>query len=75
MMDPSKRLTATEALQHVWIVETTAPATVPPAKDLVVPRLNHRLRRFVGMNKLKKVALNVIAQQLTEAEIGHLRKV
>lgn len=38
-------------------------------------RINHRLRRFVGMSKLKKVALNVIAQQLTEAEIGHLREV
>lgn len=38
-------------------------------------RINHRLRRFVGMSKLKKVALNVIAQQLTEAEIGHLRGV
>lgn len=38
-------------------------------------RINHRLRRFVGMSKLKKVALNVIAQQLTEVEIGHLREV
>lgn len=38
-------------------------------------RINHRLRRFVGMSKLKKVALNVIAQQLTEKEIGHLRGV
>lgn len=38
-------------------------------------RINHRLRRFVGMSKLKKVALNVIAQKLTEAEIGHLRGV
>lgn len=38
-------------------------------------RINHRLRRFVGMSKLKKVALNVIAQQLTEVEIGHLRGV
>lgn len=27
------------------------------------------------MSKLKKVALNVIAQQLTETEIGHLRGV
>lgn len=38
-------------------------------------RINHRLRRFVRMSKLKKVALNVIAQQLTETEIGHLRGV
>jgi serine/threonine protein kinase len=41
--------------------------------ELTMERINVRLRRFVGMNKLKKVALNVIAQQLTEAQIGHLR--
>jgi calcium-dependent protein kinase len=41
--------------------------------ELTLERINVRLRRFVGMNKLKKVALNVIAQQLTEAQIGHLR--
>ena len=34
-------------------------------------RINQRLRRFVGMGKLKKVTLNVIAQELTEADIGH----
>ena len=28
---------------------------------------------ILGMNKLKKVALNVIAEQLTEREIEHLK--
>ncbi len=31
--------------------------------------------RFIGMNKLKRVALNVIAQQLSEAQIGNMREV
>lgn len=56
------------------------PVRLPPflpsgLRQVSMQRINHRLRRFVGMSKLKKVALNVIAQQLTEAEIGHLRGV
>jgi EF hand len=50
-----------------------AGATSTGNGELTMARINVRLRRFVGMNKLKKVALNVIAQQLTEAQIGHLR--
>ena len=33
-----------------------------------------RLHTFVAMNRLKKIALNVIAAELTEAEIGDLKK-
>ncbi|CAM9457643.1 unnamed protein product, partial [Laminaria digitata] len=38
-------------------------------------QLSSRLKRFIGMNHLKRTALNVIANQLTEADIGHLRGV
>lgn len=37
--------------------------------------IKHSMQRFGRMGKLKKVALNVIAQHLTENEIGHLRGV
>ena len=36
-------------------------------------RLRNSLRRFIGMNKLKRLALNVIAEQLTEADMGSLK--
>lgn len=29
-----------------------------------------RLKKFIGMSNLKRAALNVIANQLTEADIG-----
>ncbi len=35
--------------------------------------LRNSLRRFIGMNKLKRLALNVIAEQLTEADMGSLK--
>lgn len=36
--------------------------------------VGRRLHAFVAMNRLKRIALNVIASELTEAEIGDLRK-
>lgn len=37
-------------------------------------RMHHRLKRFVGAGNLKKMALNIIASNLAEEDIGHLRK-
>ncbi|KAG5185335.1 calcium-dependent protein kinase [Tribonema minus] len=82
-MDPTERLTAPQALDHPWFEKAEeaadsaapAPSLEEALSDVTLQRINYRLRRFVGMGKLKKVALNVIAQQLTEAQIGHLRDV
>ena len=44
---------------------------VPSASRMDAPiQLSGRLKRFIGMNHLKRTALNVIANQLTEADIG-----
>ena len=42
--------------------------------DMTLGDVGRRLHAFVAMNRLKKIALNVIASELTEAEIGDLRK-
>eukprot|EP00752_Nemacystus_decipiens_P008887 g7932.t1 len=87
--DPAARMSATQSINHSWfdtpsggaIADATAAAaggaseSTPGGDHVNMQRINHRLRRFVRMSKLKKVALNVIAQQLTETEIGHLRGV
>ncbi|CAM9766112.1 unnamed protein product [Chrysoparadoxa australica] len=73
--EPSKRLTAQEALEHPWITkdyDAVPPAVLP---EDMKQRISYRLRRFVGMNKLKKVALNVIAQRLAETEAIQMRAV
>ncbi|CAN0196035.1 unnamed protein product, partial [Phaeothamnion confervicola] len=67
--DPAKRLTASQALVHPWFEKDTQ-ANLKANTS----RINHRLRRFVGMNNMKKVALNIIARNLHEGDIGHLRK-
>ncbi|KAL0369188.1 UNVERIFIED_CONTAM: Calcium-dependent protein kinase [Sesamum calycinum] len=54
---------------HPWIVDDT----VAPDKPLGSAVLS-RLKQFSAMNKLKKMALRVIAERLSEEEIGGLKQ-
>ncbi|KAB1201675.1 Calcium-dependent protein kinase SK5, partial [Morella rubra] len=54
---------------HPWIVDDT----VAPDKPLDSAVLS-RLKQFSAMNKLKKMALRVIAERLSEEEIGGLKE-
>ncbi|GAB2217550.1 hypothetical protein Drorol1_Dr00000747 [Drosera rotundifolia] len=67
--DPKKRITAHQVLCHPWIVDDT----VAPDKPLDSAVLT-RLKQFSAMNKLKKMALRVIAERLSEEEIGGLKE-
>ncbi|CAD6226687.1 unnamed protein product [Miscanthus lutarioriparius] len=67
--DPRKRLTAHEALCHPWVcIDGVAPDK--PLDSAVLTRL----KQFSAMNKLKKMALRVIAENLSEDEIAGLRE-
>ncbi|GAB2287527.1 Mitogen-activated protein kinase cpk1 [Dionaea muscipula] len=67
--DPRKRLTAHEVLCHPWIQVDG----VAPDKPLDAAVLS-RLKQFRAMNKLKKMALRIIAENLSEEEIAGLRE-
>ncbi|XP_057538888.1 calcium-dependent protein kinase 1-like [Amaranthus tricolor] len=67
--DPKKRLTAHEVLCHPWVqVDGVAPDK--PLDSAVLSRL----KQFRAMNKLKKMALRVIADCLSEEEIAGLKE-
>ncbi|PIA54234.1 hypothetical protein AQUCO_00900644v1 [Aquilegia coerulea] len=67
--DPKKRLTAHEVLCHPWVrVDGVAPDK--PLDSAVLSRLN----QFSAMNKLKKLAIRVIAENLSEEEIAGLKE-
>ncbi|KAG9144781.1 hypothetical protein Leryth_017254 [Lithospermum erythrorhizon] len=68
-MRPSERLTAHEVLCHPWICENG----VAPDRSLD-PAVLSRLKTFSAMNKLKKMALRVIAERLSEEEIAGLKE-
>ncbi|XP_074585527.1 calcium-dependent protein kinase 17-like [Curcuma longa] len=67
--DPKRRLTAHEALCHPWVcVDGIAPSK--PLDSAVLTRL----KQFSAMNKLKKMAIRVIAESLSDEEIAGLKE-
>ncbi|XAR54348.1 Non-specific serine/threonine protein kinase [Bertholletia excelsa] len=67
--DPRRRLTAHEVLCHPWVqVDGLAPDK--PLDSAVLSRM----KQFSAMNKLKKMALRVIAENLSEEEIAGLKE-
>ncbi|CAJ1976832.1 unnamed protein product [Sphenostylis stenocarpa] len=66
--DPKKRISAHEVLCNPWIVDDAAPDK--PLDSAVLTRLKY----FSAMNKIKKMALWVIAERLSEEEIGGLKE-
>ncbi|MCD9644042.1 Calcium-dependent protein kinase 20 [Datura stramonium] len=67
--DPKKRLTAHEVLCHPWV----RVGGVAPDKPLDCAVLS-RLNQFSAMNKLKKIAIRVIAESLSGEEIAGLKE-
>ncbi|KAM3288387.1 calcium-dependent protein kinase 26 isoform X1 [Capsicum chacoense] len=67
--EPKARLTAHEVLCHPWVkIDGVAPDK--PLDSAVLSRLT----QFSAMNKLKKMALMVIAESLSEEEIAGLKE-
>ncbi|XP_041019662.1 calcium-dependent protein kinase 29-like [Juglans microcarpa x Juglans regia] len=69
MEDPKKRITAADALEHPWLKED-GEASDKPIDNVVLSRM----KQFRAMNKLKKLALKVIAETLSEEEIKGLKQ-
>lgn len=67
--DPKSRITAAQVLEHPWMkVGGEASNTLIDSVVLI------RMKQFRAMNKLKKLALKVIAENLSEEEIKGLRQ-
>ncbi|WVZ73018.1 hypothetical protein U9M48_021385 [Paspalum notatum var. saurae] len=67
---PAHRLTAHQVLCHPWICDNAAVAPDRPLDPAVLSRLKH----FSAMNRLKKMALRVIATSLSEEELAGLKE-
>ncbi|XP_010536433.1 PREDICTED: calcium-dependent protein kinase 29 [Tarenaya hassleriana] len=67
--DPKKRITAAEALEHPWMKADSKISDKPIDSAVLI-----RMKQFRAMNKLKKLALKVIAENLSEEEIKGLKQ-
>ncbi|KAL8119575.1 calcium-dependent protein kinase-like [Apium graveolens] len=65
--DPRKRITSAQVLEHPWMREG-GEASDRPIDSAVLSRM----KQFRAMNKLKKLALKVIAESLSEEDIKGL---
>ncbi|XP_008804309.1 calcium-dependent protein kinase 19-like [Phoenix dactylifera] len=66
--DPKRRITSAQVLEHPWI--RGGEASDKPIDSAVLSRM----KQFRAMNKLKKLALKVIAENLSEEEIKGLKQ-
>ena len=77
--DPSKRLTASEALRHAWIQEMCRADSKRGRHNLrasiVFSQQSITFLKYRGMQKLKKAALTYIATNVTNDEITALKDV
>ncbi|KAJ4981554.1 hypothetical protein NE237_032391 [Protea cynaroides] len=67
--DPKKRITSSQILEHPWLRED-GDVSDKPLDSAVLSRM----KQFRAMNKLKKLALKVIAENLSEEEIKGLKQ-
>ncbi|XP_037450332.1 calcium-dependent protein kinase 26-like [Triticum dicoccoides] len=66
---PAERFTAHQVLCHPWIIENGEAPDAP-----LDPAVLSRLKQFSAMNRLKKMALRVIARGLSEEELAGLKE-
>ncbi|XP_057416675.1 calcium-dependent protein kinase 2-like [Lotus japonicus] len=66
--DPKKRITSAQVLEHPWMREG-GEASDKPIDSAVLSRM----KQFRAMNKLKQLALKVIAENLSTEEIKGLK--
>ncbi|KAI3730323.1 hypothetical protein L1987_61492 [Smallanthus sonchifolius] len=61
--NPKKRITADKTLEHPWLKEDGEASELPMDSAVLI-----RMKQFRAMNKLKKLALKVIAENLEPTE-------
>jgi calcium-dependent protein kinase len=76
-IDPSKRITALQALDHVWIKQAGGdqPARVDSEEQAKLDKeVVANLKKYRGQSILKRAAMNVLVKQLAPSQINTLKK-
>lgn len=76
VVNPEKRYSADQAVRHAWVTsnlfDDSTASTQMKQRDLTLNVVG-KLRQFLVQNRLKKVAMQIIAQHLSDEEISGLR--
>jgi len=68
--DVGKRFSAAQTMEHTWIRDKAPKAS----NTRLCNHTQNKLKNFCGQNKIKKLALNVVARHLTEGDIAQLKE-
>ncbi|KAL6513935.1 hypothetical protein OROHE_019391 [Orobanche hederae] len=68
-VDPEKRITIAEALEHPWLKQDGEASEKSIDSAILI-----RMKQFMAMNKLKRLAFKVIAENLSAAERQGLKQ-
>ena len=75
MVDPSKRLSAGQALKHEWFKITEDANQNGRTTNLKIDQnVLSRLQSFKGVSKLKKAAMNMLVKMADQKSIEELRE-
>ncbi|CAE7334779.1 CPK2 [Symbiodinium sp. CCMP2456] len=67
--DPAQRITAAQALKHIWIARLAPNAFVLDGRRVI-----QNLRAFAAQSRFRRAALAVVATQLSSSEMRQLRQ-
>lgn len=71
--DPEKRLSAKQALEHVWFQDPHKPSPYGD-KGVLSTSIFEGLMKYQAYNKLKRAVLQLLTRELSEYQIQELRK-
>jgi calcium-dependent protein kinase len=74
MVDPRRRPSALDAMQHPWLL-AAKDQLLDTLDPLFVQKIRDNMVRYANSTEFRKLALNVIAKKSTSDEIFELRKV
>lgn len=74
-VDPSKRITAKECLNHPWIVNSQQKKSeLPPEEEEKLEKsIVQKLMAYRGQSLLKKASMNVLVKHLSSKQVEMLR--
>jgi calcium-dependent protein kinase len=73
-VDPNKRITALEAIQHDWIAKSEDIGNELSAEEQAKldSEIVQNLKKYRGESTLKKAAMNVLVKHLSSSEVENL---